>query len=144
MGGYYMVRKKELQGISKERLSSIKDLHEKGHYDLVVSESGLVVEMALKAAICKAIKEDKYPETERKYRIHEPERLVDLARLRTELDNEKVDNLEFFISWSLLSKWSISFRYMPIGSSSKTVSKQYITALDDVKGGVHPWIMKHW
>jgi len=139
-----MVKKKELQKLSNQRLISIKDLHEKRHYDFVVSESGLVVEFALKAAICKSIKKDVYPEFERKYRIHEPQGLVDLAKLRAELDNEKVNNLEFFISWSLLSKWSISFRYMPIGSNSETVSKQYITALDGVNGGVHTWITKHW
>lgn len=139
-----MIKKKELQKLSNGKLEEIKELHNARFYDSVVAQSGLVVEFGLKASICKNIKKDIYPDNNRKYRVHEPEKLIDLANLRADLEKEKLDNLEFFVSWSLLSKWSINFRYKPIGTSNETESKQYITALDDSEGGVYPWIKKHW
>lgn len=139
-----MLKKKELQKLSNRKLEELKKLYYARFYDSVVSQSGLVVEYALKASICKKIKKDVYPECEKRYRVHESEKLIDLANLRGELEKEKTNNLEFFVSWSLLSKWSINFRYKPVGSSNEKESKDYIDALDNPKGGVHPWISKHW
>lgn len=139
-----MVKKKELQKLSDRKLEEIKKLHYAKFYESVVQQSGLVVEYGLKATICKNIKDNIYPESIKKYRTHEPEKLIDLANLRNDLETEKLNNIDFFVSWSLLSKWSISFRYKPIGSSSEKESKEYIKALDNQDGGVHPWIREHW
>ncbi|AJA49522.1 HEPN domain-containing protein [Clostridium pasteurianum DSM 525 = ATCC 6013] len=138
-----MVKKKELQKLSDRKLEELKKLYDARFYDSVVEQSGLVVEYGLKASICKNIKKDMYPEYGR-YKIHEPEKLIDLANLRNDLELEKSNNIDFFVSWSLLSKWSVNFRYRPIGSSDEKESKEYIKALDDQIGGVHPWIRKHW
>lgn len=56
---------------------------------------------------------------------------------------EKSSNLDFFISWSLLSRWSSEFTYEVIGSSEKK-AEAYITALDDEVEGVYTWIKKYW
>lgn len=139
-----MVRRKELQKLSINKLDELKKLYNDKFYDSVVAQSGLVIEYGLKASICKNIKKEIYPESDKRYRVHEPEKLIELASLRKDLENEKSSNLDFFVSWSLLSKWSVNFRYKPIGSSSENESKEYIKALDDSKGGVHPWIVRHW
>ena len=60
------------------------------------------------------------------------------------IENEKVNNLDFFINWSLLSKWSINFRYMPPGTHDANTSNEYINAIEKENGGVYPWIKKRW
>lgn len=138
------MRRSELKRKAESRLRAIKVAHGEKLYDEVVADSGLVVEFALKSSVCKAIKKDIYPEGIRKYRTHDAETLVDLSRLRRELEIEKTNNLDFFINWSLLSKWSINFRYKPPGSYDANRSKDYINALDGEKGGVYTWIKTKW
>lgn len=138
------MKRNELKRKAESRLKAIKGSYKEGLYDEVVADSGLVVEFALKASVCKAIKSDIYPEGIRKYRTHDAETLIDLSKLRKELEEEKINNLDFFISWSLLSKWSINFRYKPPGSYDINTSKDYISALDGEKGGVYTWIKTKW
>lgn len=138
------MKKNELKKKSESRLKAIKSSYKEGLYDEVVADSGLVIEFALKAAVCKAIKKDIYPEEIRRYRTHDPEALIDLSKLRSDLENEKVNNLDFFINWSLLSKWSINFRYMPPGTHDVNTSNEYINAIEKENGGVYPWIKKRW
>lgn len=138
------MRKKELQKKSENRLKAVKGSYRDSLYDEVVSDCGLVIELALKATVCKAINEDVYPEFIRTYRTHDPEELINLAKLRSKLEAEKSNDLDFFVNWSLLSKWSINFRYMPPGTYSKSKAENYITAIEGPKGGVYPWIKKNW
>ena len=138
------MKRNELKKMADNRLRVIKNSYKEGFYDEVVADSGLVIEFALKASVCKAIKKDKYPEDIRRYRTHDPETLIDLSKLRSDLENEKINNLDFSINWSLLSKWSINFRYMPPGTHDANSSIEYINAIEEEKGGVYQWIKKKW
>lgn len=93
------MRISELKKKAESRLRAIKVAHEEKLYDEVVADSGLLVEFALKSSVCKDIKKDIYPEGIRKYITHDAETLVDLSRLRRELEIEKTNNLDFFINW---------------------------------------------
>ena len=139
-----MLRKKDLQKKSATKLNLIKKLYEDCEYDEVVSNSGYVTEFALKAAVCKSISQDLYPESISIYRTHDIEDLIDLAYLRTKLQSEKMNSPEFFTAWSLLSKWSVNFRYKPVGAFDKEKALAYINALESEKGGVYPRIKKNW
>lgn len=138
------MKRKHLQKLSENRLKSIKVNYNEELYDEVVSDSGLVIEFALKSAVCKSIARDEYPDNIKNYRTHDPERLIDLSRLRNDLEEEKNNNLDFFINWSLLSKWSVNFRYLPPGTHNKDKAEDYINAIESEEGGVYPWIKKRW
>lgn len=138
------MNKKDLKLKSAHKLRVIKSNYNSGFYDDVVSDSGFVIEFALKAAVCKKIKSDRYPDDNMKYRTHNPDKLINLADLRKKLEYEKNSNLDFFISWSLLSKWSVDFRYDPPGKYDKKTANDYINAIESEKGGVYPWIKKNW
>lgn len=137
-----MIKKKELQKLSESKMESLKEFHKNGHYDLVIAQSWIVVDAALKALVCKNMKKDEYPDYT-KYKTNDAEKLIDIANFRNNLEKEKNNSLEFFISWSLLGRWSSEFMYKMIGISEKQ-SEDYIKALDDKNGGVYTWIKKHW
>lgn len=139
-----MLRKKDLQKKSEAKLKVLKHLYQDSEYDEVVSNSGYVTEFALKAAVCKAISQELYPENIPKYRTHDVEKLIDLAYLRVKLQKEKISSPEFFTAWSLLSKWSVNFRYKPVGAFNKEIALSYIQALESDNGGVYPWIKRNW
>lgn len=56
----------------------------------------------------------------------------------------RLSNPSLFINWSLISNWSESFRYSPIGTNPKTRAEQIINALEDPNDGVFTWIKKRW
>lgn len=137
------MKKYELKRMADWKLKEIKLMHENGFFDSSVSNSGYVVEFGLKAAVCKKIKKNCYPENELKYREHSPEKLINLAGLKKELQEEK-KNINFMVNWSLISRWSVNFRYKPIGTNSQKTSAEYINALEAEDGGVYTWIKKVW
>lgn len=131
------MKKKEWEKKSASRLNAVKTSFNNKLYDESVADSGLVVEFSLKAVICKFHKNKVYPEQISNYRTHDCEKLIDLAKLREDLDKEKHDNIEFFVNWSLMSKWSINFRYEPPGKYNEKIAKDYINALESESGGVY-------
>ena len=138
------IKRKQLQKKAESRLRAIKLNYDEELYDEVVSDSGLVIEFALKSAVCKTLARDEYPEHISNYRTHDPNKLIKLSKLKDELEKEKASNIDFFINWSLLSKWSIDFRYMPPGTHDEKSSADYIKAIESEEGGVYPWIKKRW
>lgn len=134
----------ELQELAEQRLKSVKTLLEKEFYDFVCHDCGYVLEFGLKSAVCKNILSNIYPENDNRYKTHSLDKLVDLASLKIDLENEKRKSIDFFINWSLVSKWSVSFRYDPIGKNKKETAEEYIKAIENQKDGVFPWIKKNW
>lgn len=141
-----MPNRSELIAISKTRLKEVKVLFNNGLYDGAKYLSGYVIETALKARICKVLDSD-YPETgeiAKSFLTHKFDILVKLAGLQTKLDAELNANINFKTNWSLVTSWTESFRYMPIGSSSHTDLQDILTALEDNTDGVLTWIKKRW
>ena len=62
-----------------------------------------------------------------KYKKHNPDQLVNLAGLKKALKEEKKN-----VNWSLISRWSVNFRYKPIGTNSEETSIGYINALEEI------------
>lgn len=139
-----MPTREDFKKLSEERLSAIKTLLKNGHYDIVCQDSGYVLEFGLKASVCKTLKRNVYPENIRKYRTHNLNNLIDLAKLKDSLNNKKKNNINFFVNWSLLSKWSVEFRYEPIGKNKKENAEEVVNAIENEKDGVYPWIKENW
>ncbi|MGL6186067.1 MAG: HEPN domain-containing protein [Clostridium chrysemydis] len=139
------IKQKVLKDKTKAKLKVLKKLYDVSEFDEVVSNSGYVAEYGLKASVCNVFRGKEYPDEKGEYRTHDIQKLIKLAKLEQALATELSENLEFFINWSLLTKWDVNIRYKPVGSFDKRNAKNHIHALDDQKGGVYTWIKeKTW
>jgi hypothetical protein len=136
----------ELQEISKTRMKEVKVLYRNRLYDGATYLAGYVVETALKARICRILCLD-YPdsgEIAKSFLTHKLDNLIKLGGLQTEFDHEASSNINFKANWSLVTSWTESFRYKPIGTSSQADVQAIINALEDKNDGVLTWIKKRW
>jgi len=138
-----MPTKQELQDKSEHKLNIIKGHFVRKEYDDVVENSGYVIEFGLKAAVCKNLQIEVFPE-ERKYYTHDLSKLLTCADLQQSFNEKKIMSQNFFINWSILTKWSPEFRYQPIGSNTRTYAKQILNAINHESEGVFPWVKKNW
>jgi len=133
----------EFQTISKTRLKEVKVLYRNHLYDGAKYLSGYVVETALKARICKILDSD-YPESgeiSKSFLTHKLDQLVKLAGLQKAFDSADIN---FKTNWSIVTNWSETNRYKPIGTSSKRDVEDIINALEDRNDGVLTWIKRKW
>ena len=137
----------ELKELAKTRLQEAKILYDRGLYDGSCYLAGYVLEMALKARICKVLDMADYPETgeiSRSFKTHNRLVLLRLAGLQRKLDLAVAANPNLLQSWSLIANWTEEFRYSPVGSSSQVRAKAILSAVDDRKDGMFTWVKKHW
>src|SRR5580700_2984338 len=83
--------------------------------------SGLAVECALKARIASRTKEHDFPDLKRAQSSyqHDLERLVEVAELKSILDQQMDANPKFRVNWNTVKQWQIETRYDPNVTQSK-------------------------
>jgi HEPN domain-containing protein len=97
----------ELKELAKTRLQEAKVLYDSGLYDGCYYLAGYVLEMALKARICKVLGMADYPDTgeiSRSFKTHNLTVLLRLAGLQHKLDIAISANSNFLQSWSLIAE----------------------------------------
>jgi hypothetical protein len=142
-----MPTRMELKELAKTRLQEAKLLYNRGLYDGSCYLAGYVLEMALKARICKVLDVADYPDTgeiSRSFKTHNLIVLLRLAGLQRRLDTAIATNPNLLQSGSLIVEWTEEFRYSPIGSSSQVRARAILSAVDDKKDGIFTWLKKHW
>lgn len=101
-----MATYQSLKDLALLRLREAEALFDAGLYDGCVYLAGYVVELALKARICKLLDVDEYPDTgklSKVYAVHDLDQLLLLAGLRKTLDP---GNQPLFDNWSTAAPWS--------------------------------------
>lgn len=139
-----MIKKNDLKKIAKTRLEEARLLHQHGFYDGASYLCGYVLEVSLKAKICKNLGVDEYPDDnahKQAFRVHDFDRLLLLSGLSSQVVPTNVD---LFRNWSLLTKWKPEDRYAPIGSTDQAKSKDLLDALDDPNHGLLTYIKRRW
>jgi HEPN domain-containing protein len=142
-----MPTRDELKKLAHTRLQEAKVLYANRLYDGAIYLAGYVVEVALKARICKILDVEQYPDTGdigRSFRTHKLDDLLRLAGLQRKFDRAKAVNSNLLIHWSLVTEWSEQFRYHPVGTSSQGRAQEIIAALEDPAYGVFTWLKKYW
>ena len=137
-----MATRNELKTLAYTRLKEAKLLHKNKFYDGAIYLCGYVIEMALKARICKLLKVTAYPEDLPNMKIHKFEYLLIQSGLSSEI-NASVDKA-LFDNWNFVTPWSSEKRYTPIGTATKKYSEDMIRALEDPTCGIFTWIKKKW
>ncbi|HNT26616.1 MAG TPA: HEPN domain-containing protein [bacterium] len=137
----------DLRKLARLRLREAQALFDKKLYDGCEYLAGYVIELALKARICKTLNTNDYPDTgerSRVFKTHNLDDLLFLSGLQRRFDEDKRTNPALFTNWSLITPWSEQYRYNPVGSSNKVHAKQVLEALKDQNNGVFSWIKKRW
>jgi len=143
----HMPTRTELKELATTRLEEAKALFASGLYDGCCYLAGYVVELALKARICKVLDLIDYPDTgeiSRSFKTHKLDDLIRLAGLQRKFDAAKAVNPRLLTNWSLVTAWTEEFRYKPVGSSPRIRAEEIIFALEDRMDGVFTWIKKRW
>ena len=139
-----MATHSELRELALQRLEDARTLLSASRYDAAAYMCGYVLELALKACVCRRLRVPEYPEKELKgvLKTHDFDDLALLAGLRTEIDLH--ENPELFASWSKVAGWKPEWRYRPAGSVSETVARDMMNALEDKPHGVLRWLKRRW
>lgn len=115
-------------------------LYEAGLYDGARYLAGYVLELALKARICRGLDFEEYPDTgefRRLYATHDLDQLLKLSGLRRKMS---LPDSALFDSWSTAALWKPERRYDVAGSTKPEDVRDLLVAVDKVLR----WIKKHW
>lgn len=135
-----VVTRDELQRLARERLVDAQRLLDAQRYDIAAYLCGYVLEMALKACVCRRLRVHEYPEKELhgQFKTHVVDDLLLLAGLKDEVSSKKHRNLQ---NWSVVSGWKPESRYHPYGSVNRNDAEDMIRVLSRE---VLPWLRRRW
>jgi HEPN domain-containing protein len=140
-----LATRQQLQQLAKLRLREAERLYASGLYDGAVYLCGYVVELALKARICKLLQLKNYPESGdigRLFKTHNFDDLKVLAGLSQEITATKAP--ELFNNWSIATLWKSEQRYLPQGTSDKKKAQEVLASIKDDPNGVLKWLSRRW
>jgi HEPN domain-containing protein len=135
----------QLKELARLRLKEAEHLYQQHLYDGCIYLCGYVVELALKARICRILGIQNYPETGelgRLFKTHDFSVLKLLAGLDSEISLAK--NKALFQNWSLVLNLKVEDRYKPRGTYSSVQAQQVLKSLTDKPDGVLTWLSKRW
>jgi HEPN domain-containing protein len=107
------VDRRDLQALSRIRLTEAKALLRLGHHDGAYYLAGYAAECALKACIAKQTMRHEFPDRKRaelSY-THKLEDLVRVANLAEQLRSRTDSDQEFADGWDAMRSWSEQSRY---------------------------------
>lgn len=140
-----MTNRSTLRSVAKAKLKAARILFDSGDYDTAGYLLGYVVECALKAAICKKLNLQDYPDTGRHrdvFASHDFDRLLTLCGSLNELNFAVNQNLSR--NWSTLTKdWKPETRYNE-NVYSRDVVQEKLVALEDPNDGFLRWVKRKW
>jgi hypothetical protein len=140
--------------MAEERLRDAKALLDGQRWEFAYYTAGYAVECALKSCVLARmvytawVFEEKW---EAKLCLtHDFSKLIDLAGLRTELNNQLAASAAtasgptgglFVLHWGTVSQWKVESRYQ---AKTETEAKALYAAITHVPDGVLLWIQKYW
>lgn len=123
-----MIAVSELKSIARDRFKDAQVLAANQRYDGAVYLCGYVVEMALKAQICKTLKWDGFPETRSEWegksslKVHDFEQLLNFTGVGAKIKPG------YLAEWDVVRTWQPEFRYRPSGFITKANADEMIAA----------------
>ena len=134
-----MIKYTNLKKIAEERLDDVKVLYKNGRYDGAMYLSGYVLEIALKARICKLLNISEYPDEGKfkpTYCIHDFDVLIKLSGLENEL---KTGDSSLFADWSVVTGWNPIMRYQIMGKTKRDIGIMMVSLIN-----IFHWIKTKW
>jgi HEPN domain-containing protein len=137
------VNREGLQAIARVRLGDAQVLLRNGNYEGAFYLCGYVIECGLKACIAKQTRKYDFPDrrTVADSYTHDLARLVRIAGLEPELDQEMQRDAIFSRYWSVVRDWSEESRYQ---RPTEPEARDLYQAISDRHHGILRWIRRHW
>ncbi|HVR38306.1 MAG TPA: HEPN domain-containing protein [Thermoanaerobaculia bacterium] len=138
-----MASRTQLKELALLRLREAKYLFEGGFYDGARYLAGYVLELALKARICRVLDMEEYPDTgelRRVYATHDLDQLLKLSGLNRKL----AIATKTFDRWSIAAQWKPEYRYSSEGTTNAQDAERILSATGNPSDGVLTWIKKYW
>jgi HEPN domain-containing protein len=129
--------------VAKLRVRDARTLLDSGHYAGAFYLIGYAIECALKACVAKQVRRYDFPDKKiaNEAFTHDLEKLVKVAGLSLEFENDRKANRSLELNWAIVKDWSESVRY-DIGITQPQARDLYIACTG--KDGILPWIKKKW
>lgn len=122
-----MLTTSDLDGIALARLDDARALLQASRYDGAVYLCGYVIEIALKARICKTLGWSGYPENRTEFGKYSSFRTHDLEVLLHLSGSEQVVGKgKHWADWSVVVSWDPNARYKPTGENDRTDAENMI------------------
>lgn len=110
--------------LAELRLIEAKILLDNKKYEGCNYLLGYVIELALKAAICKLLKIENYPTNFNCYKTHELKDLLTLSGLKKDLDDIGIYESNYNVCWSEILQWKETYRYKISSEYNKNSSDE--------------------
>ena len=135
----------ELKDLARQRLKDADALYDARDYDACFYLCGYVVELALKARVCKVLNLTEYPETGFRgaFKTHDLNELITLAGLSCAIVPSPTST-GLYQNWNTVLKWNPESRYSPVGTTAQQQALDYLEAVRSKPDGVFTWIKKRW
>lgn len=133
-----------LQQLALSRLEEARSLSEAGHHAGAWYLGGYVLELALKAVVCKTLRVGEYPESAlggKALKTHVTEDLVLLAGLKEELES-RLRKVAFRRYWEDAASWSTQDRYRSDRTREDVIAM--LNAYENAEDGVLTWLINLW
>jgi len=136
------VDRRDLQALSKARLTEAKALLKVGLNDGAYYLAGYAVECAIKACIAKGSRRHEFPDKRRAELSysHNLEALIMVAGLDADFQRANQD-ADFRDNWKIARVWSEQSRYKKHGAEA---AGALVAAIGDRHHGVIAWLKQHW
>jgi hypothetical protein len=118
----------QLQDLARARLADENALQAARRYDGAAYLGGYVVELALKARICRTLKWAEFPSTRSEFKELQSFKTHDLDVLLRLSGREEYVKVKLFPEWTAVNQWNPEARYQPVGSASKQAVEQMLAA----------------
>jgi len=137
------VNRLDFQALAQEKIAEAKILLDAGKWTGAYCLAGYAVECGIKACIAKLFRTDVFPEKSfsDKCYIHDIDKLVQLAELKTARDADCAANPTLDGNWATVVQWTEASRYDRKTQQDAQDLEEAITNLPD---GVFPWVQARW
>jgi HEPN domain-containing protein len=137
------MNRRDFQEIAEVRLRESKALLTAGFPEGAYYLAGYAVECALKACIAKKTREHDFPDREmvNSSYTHKLKDLLKLAELKTDLEAVLQADPLMEANWAIIQDWSEKSRYE---RRSLQEAEVLLSAIEDGRGGLLPWIVQRW
>jgi len=136
------MNRRDLQKLTRVRLSEAKALLDKKLYSGAYYLCGYSLECGLKACIAKQTRRHDFPDKKLATDsfTHDLNSLVRVAGLESALNAELARDAIFPISWAIVKAWTPQSRY---SLQNATKARNLFKAVDDKTHGVLKWLEPH-
>lgn len=123
-----MITAANLRKLARARLTDARELLKAKRYDGAVYLGGYVVEIALKARICRTLRWAGFPETRPEFQSLTTFKTHDLDVLLTLSGREQRVKTDHLADWSAVATWDPEVRYKLPGSAKKADAELLLKA----------------